>query len=111
MTHALIIGPDRGLEAALADAGVETTRIDGPTTEAKLDGAGLADAALLFVTDAAEGSAIPVARDLHPTVRIVWYAPEAVPGFVSRPLDLGVDPSLIEPDALVAEQLVAVEDR
>ena len=108
MARALILGPDRGLEAALADHGVETTRIQGPTTEADLEAAGLAEAGLLFVTDAGEASAISVADGLAPAVRIVWYAPAAVPGFVTRQLDLGVDPALIEPESLVAEQVAAI---
>ena len=109
MARALILGPDRGLEAALADQGVETARIEGPTTESALEAAGLPDAGLLFVTDAGEASAISVAKGLAPDVRIVWYAPASVPGFVTRQLDLGVDPALIEPDSLVEEQLAAIE--
>ncbi len=109
MTHALIIGPDRGLEAALKAAGVETTQVSTPTTEDALEGAGLAEARLLFVTDPEEATAIPVAKGHHPPVRIVWYAPDAVPDFVTRQLDLGVDPSLIDPDVLVEEQLQALE--
>jgi len=109
MVRALVLGPDRGLEAALAEQGVEATRIEGPTTETDLKAAGIAEAALLFVTDPGEAAAISVAKGLAPPVRIVWYAPAAVPGFVTRQLDLGVDPDLIEPESLVEEQLAAIE--
>ena len=109
MTRALIVGPDRGLDAVLQANDVETTRVPTPVTEADLDEAGLADAALLFVTDSAEATAIPVAKRRQPAVRIIWYAPDSVPEFVTRQLDIGVDPSLIEPDILVEEQLLALE--
>lgn len=109
MTRALIIGPDRGLEPALAGEGVETTQVQTPITESALEEAGLAEVGLLFVTDAEEATAIPVAKGQHPALRIVWYAPDAVPAFVTRQLDIGVDPSLIDPDVLVEEQLQALD--
>ncbi len=108
MTQALIVGPDRGLEAELTKNDVETTQVPIPITEADLDDAGLADAALLFITDKAEATAIPVAKRRQPEVRIVWYAPDSVPEFVTRQLDLGVDPSLIDPEVLIEEQLLAL---
>jgi len=108
MTGALILGPDRGLEAALTDNGVETTQVQRPSTEANLTEAGLEEAALLFVTDPEEASAIPVARGAQPDVRIVWYAPDSVPEFATRQLDLGVDPRLIDPGILIEEQVSAL---
>ncbi|MDZ7850203.1 MAG: CTP synthetase [Halodesulfurarchaeum sp.] len=108
MTRALIVGPDRGLDAVLTANDVETTQVPTPVTETDLDEAGLAEAALLFVTDPGEATAIPVAKRLQPGLRIVWYAPDSVPEFVTRQLDLGVDPSLIEPEILIEEQLLAL---
>jgi hypothetical protein len=109
MTRALILGPDRGLEAALSETGVESARIDGPASERTLEDAGLADTALLFVTDPAEASSIPVATAINPELRVVWYAPDSVPGFVTGQLDLGVDPAIAEPSVLVEEQLSALD--
>ena len=108
MTHSLIVGPDRGLEAALTAQNVGTTQVPTPVTEADLEEAGLADATLLFVTDPDEATAIPVAKRHQPDLRIVWYAPDSVPEFVTRQLDLGVDPSLIDPEILIEEQLLAL---
>ena len=104
--QAVIVGPDRGIEAALADHDVETVRVDGLATGESLDDAGLADASLLVITDAAEATAVPVAKDRNPDVRIVFYTPDAVPEFVRGQLDLAVDPELLSPD-VVAEELVA----
>ena len=103
--HALIVGPDRGIETALADQGVGTRRVDGLATGESLDGAGLADADLLVITDADEATAVPVAKDRNPDVRIVFYTPHSVPEFVRGQLDLAVDPALLGTD-VVAEELV-----
>lgn len=108
MTSALIVGPDRGLEPMLKENDVETTHVPTPVTEADLEEAGLAEASLLFITDKSEATAIPVAKRRQPEVRIVWYAPDSVPEFVTRQLDLGVDPSLIDPELLIEEQLLAL---
>jgi hypothetical protein len=104
--QAVIVGPNRGIEAALADHDVEIVRVDGLATGESLDDAGLGDAALLVITDATEATAVPVAKDRNPDVRIVFYTPDAVPEFVKGQLDLAVDPDLLSPD-VVAEELVA----
>lgn len=109
MTNALIVGPDRGLTTPLTENGVEIAQVSTPVTEAVLNEAGLEETDLLFVTDAAEATAISVAKRLQSSLRIVWYAPDSVPEFVTRQLDLGVDPSLIDPDILVEEQLLALD--
>jgi hypothetical protein len=107
--QAVIVGPDRGIAAALADQGVETIRVQGIATGDSLDDAGLADADLLVITDAEEATAVPVAKDRNPDVRIVFYTPDAVPEFVKGQLDLAVDPDLLSPD-VVAEELVGAVD-
>lgn len=104
--QAVIVGPDRGIEAALAKEGVETVRVAGLATGESLDDAGLADADLLVITDAGEATAVPVARDRNPDVRIVFYTPDTVPEFVTGQLDLAVDPDLLSPE-IVAEELAA----
>ncbi|MGM0371695.1 MAG: DUF7126 family protein [Halobacteriota archaeon] len=109
MTHAIIVGPDRGLEAALGAHDVTTTRIETPASAADLDAAGIDDASLFFLTDGAEATLVPVAREHHPELRIVWYATQAVPEFVTRQLDLGVDPELADAAFLVEEQVQALE--
>ncbi|MFB6110343.1 MAG: CTP synthetase [Halodesulfurarchaeum sp.] len=109
MARALIVGPDRGLEAPLAEHGVETVRIETPASGEDLERAGVADASLCFLTDAAEATLVSVARERHPEIRIVWYAPRTVPEFATRQLDLGVDPTLIGPTVLVEEQLASLD--
>lgn len=110
MTRAIIAGPDRGIEAALTEQGVETVRLNGMATGDSLDEADIGAASLLFVTDVEEAMAVPVAKDRNPGVRIVFYFDEAVPEFVKGQLDLAVDPALLGPDVVVEELLRALED-
>ncbi|MFB6129925.1 MAG: CTP synthetase [Salinigranum sp.] len=104
---ALVSGPDdRGLGDALAALGVETIRIEGPATRDSLAEAGLADADLFVLTDMSDASAIPVAKDRNPDVRVVAYSTDSLPEFARGQADLAVDPDLLGPD-VVAEELAA----
>lgn len=102
---AIIVGPDRDLEAALDAEGVETTRLEGIASGQALADAGVEDADLLVITDAGEATAIPVARELNADLKTVAYTPESMPEFVKGMLDFAIDPALLDPDA-VAEELV-----
>ncbi|MFB6154097.1 MAG: CTP synthetase [Halodesulfurarchaeum sp.] len=102
---AVIAGPDRGIGDALADNGVEVVRVDGLATGDSLDAADIAGADLLVLTDIEEATAVPVAKDRNPALRIVFFTPDSLPEFVRGQLDLSVDPALLGPDA-VAEELV-----
>ena len=101
--YAILVGPDRELETALRDQGVETTRLEEPATGESLDDARVADADLLVVTDVAEATAVPIAREANPDVRIVIYAPETMPEFVRGQVDLAVAPGVLSPDVIAAE--------
>ena len=101
--YAILVGPDRELEAALRDQGVETTRLGGPATGESLSDARVAEADLLVVTDVGEATAIPVAREANPGVRVVIYAPETMPEFVRGQVDLAVAPGVLSPDVIATE--------
>ena len=102
--HVVLVGPDRGLGTALADRGVEVARVDGVASGDALDAAGVAEADLLVVTDVGEATAVAVAREANPDLRVVVYAPDALPPFASRQVDLAVSPAVLDPD-VVAEEL------
>ena len=106
--YAVIVGPDREIAAALRDHGVETVLIEDPATGESLAEAGIEDADLLVVTDVGEATAIPVARDANPGLRVVVYAPESMPEFVRGQVDLAVGPGVLAPDA-IAEELVGAD--
>ena len=103
--RAIIVGPDDdGFIAALEEHGVETTRVVGHGTGDSLDEAGVADADLLVLTDVGEATAVPIAKELNPDVRVVIYASETMPEFVRGQVDLSVAPDVLGPD-VVAEEL------
>jgi voltage-gated potassium channel Kch len=107
MTKAIVAGDDvDGLGAALEAEGVETTSIDTPATADSMEAAGLADADLFVLTDLADATAIPLAKELNPDVRVVVYAHDTLPEFAKGQADLAVDPDLLGPE-VVAEELVA----
>lgn len=102
---AIVAGDDRdGLGGALAAAGVEVVRLDGVATRPALEEAGVHDVDLFVLTDVGQATAIPIARDLAEDLRVVVYADEALPEFVSASRVVRIDPGLLDPDA-VAEEL------
>lgn len=106
MTTAVFAGPDEaGLVDALEDEGVEVARVDGVAARPALEDAGLLDADLFVLTDVAQATAIPIARDLAPEARVVVYTGESLPEFAAASEVLKVDPALLDA-ATVAEELV-----
>jgi Trk K+ transport system NAD-binding subunit len=102
----IVAGADRdGLGDALAAEGVEVRRIDGLATGETLDSAGIGEAELFVLTDTSDATAIPVAKDTNPDVRVVLYARDSLPEFAKGQADLAVDPSLLAAE-VVAEELV-----
>ncbi len=102
---ALVTGPDDGgIGDALDAEGVETIRVEGVATAASLDVAGIADADLFVLTDVADATAISIAKEANPDVKVVVYSRESLPEFARGQADLAVDPELLGPD-VVAEEL------
>ncbi|SFG46942.1 hypothetical protein SAMN04488063_2150 [Halopelagius inordinatus] len=102
----LIAGEDAdGLGDALLDYGADLTRIEGMATRESLLAAGIETADLLVLTEMDDASAIPVAKEENPDVRVVTYARDSLPEFVRGQTDLAVDPDLLSVD-VVAEELV-----
>lgn len=103
---AIVVGPDRGLEAALEAEGIDPVRVDGHATLDSLAEAGVGGADLLILTDVSEATGIPVAKDENPDLRVVIYAGETMPEFVRGQVDFAVAPDLFSPEVL-AEELAA----
>lgn len=103
---AVVAGPDRGIEAALRERGVETTCVDGVPTGETLRAAGIADADLYVLTDTAEATSVSVAKDENPDVRVVVYSPDTIPEFARGQVDFAIAPDALPADA-VAEELTA----
>jgi hypothetical protein len=105
MTRAILAGADdNGLGAALETEGIEVSRVEGLLTGAALDDAGVADADLFVLTDLDEATAITVAKDRNPDVRVVVYSHDSLPEFARGQADLAMDPTLFGVE-MVAEEL------
>jgi len=102
--NAVVAGPDRGIADALEGQGVTVSRLDGTITWPRLEQAGIGTAELFVLTAAGEATAIPVARELNPELRVVVYTPESLPEFASAAADLAVTPGLLAAET-VAEEL------
>ena len=101
----LIAGSDvDGLGDELEAVGADVVRLEGIATQESLAAAGLDDADTLVLTEMDDASAIPVAKETNPDVRVVTYATDSLPEFARGQTDLAVDPALLSAD-VVAEEL------
>lgn len=107
---AVIAGPDRGLGAALREEGVDVVRVEEIPGTAALDEAGIADADLFVLTDVEEATAVSVARNVNPDVRVVVYSPDTMPEFVRSQVDFAIAPGVMDA-TVVAEELVAAGEQ
>jgi Trk K+ transport system NAD-binding subunit len=101
----VLIGRNEELLSALESEGASVRRITGVASGEALSEAGIEEADLLVLTDVAEATAIPVARELNGEVRIAVYAEDTLPEFAQPLADIAVDPDLLSAD-VVAEELV-----
>ncbi|WP_254767164.1 DUF7126 family protein [Salinilacihabitans rarus] len=103
--RAIVAGPDEdGIADALADEGVDVTRIEGVASRPVLEEAGVLEADLYVLTDVSQATSIPIAIDLNDDLRTVVYDRDTIPEFVRGQLDLSVDPRLVDA-SVVAEEL------
>jgi len=102
----LLAGADTdGLGAELEALGADVVRVEGMATRESLAAAGLAEAQTLVLTEMDDASAIPVAKEANPDVRVVTYARDSLPEFARGQTDLAIDPALLAAD-VVADELV-----
>lgn len=102
--HVVLVGPDRGLGAALESHGAAVVRIDDLANAETLGAAAIESADLLVLTDAGDATVVPVALEANPMLRVVVFAPDSLPAFVRGQVDLAVSPDVLDA-AVVAEEL------
>ncbi|WP_144903722.1 DUF7126 family protein [Halobellus captivus] len=102
----LLTGSDAdGLGDALESLGADVVRIEGIATRESLVDAGIQDARALVLTEMDDASAIPVAKETNPDIRVFTYSRDSLPEFARGQTDLAVDPALLSAD-IVAEELL-----
>lgn len=102
--HVVLVGPDRGLGAALESHGAAVARIVDVANAETLGAADIDTADLLVLTDAGEATAVPVALEANPRLRVVVFAPGSLPAFVRGQVDLALSPDVLDA-TIVAEEL------
>lgn len=102
--RAIVVGSAESVVAALEAEGVAVSEIEGVATGEALGAAGVETAQLLVVCEVAEATAIPIAKERSPDLRVVVYAADSPPDFVRGQVDLVIDPALVGP-AVLAEEL------
>ncbi|QSG06431.1 TrkA, K+ transport system, NAD-binding component [Halapricum desulfuricans] len=104
--HVIVAGADTDeIAAAIESQGHEVTVLD-IANQSALEDAGIETAGALVLTEVAQATAIPVAKELNPDLRTLVYASESLPEFVRGQVDLAIDPELLDADT-VAEELDA----
>ena len=102
--HVIIIGPDdAGLGAAFRDRSASVKHIAEFASQRTLRAAGVADAAVLVLTDVAQATAIPVARECAPDITVLVYSDSSLPEFAAPLADYIIDPAAIPPSVVVDE--------
>lgn len=102
MMKAVVTGHDPDdVVSALRNADVDVSVVEGTANRDALADAGVTEADILVITDVGLATAIPVAKELNPDVRVVVYDRESVPEFARGQADLIVDPELMSPDTVV----------
>ncbi len=103
METALLVGEDsEELATALESAGF-TVRQAPIGNRPGLEDAGVHDADVLVLTDLDQATAVTVATDLNPDLRVIVYASGSLPDFITRVTDLMIDPALLGADTVADE--------
>ena len=103
MARIIVTGTDEyDIAGAITEAGHDVTRVD-IGNRAALDDAGVAETDVYVLTEVAQATSIPVARERNPDLRVVVYADGSLPDFARRQADLLLDPALFDPADVAAE--------
>jgi len=103
MAQVIVTGTDEyDIAGAITEAGHDVTRVD-IGNRAALDDAGVAAADVYVLTEVAQATSIPVARERNPELRVVVYADGSLPDFARGQADLLLDPALFDPADVATE--------
>lgn len=106
---AVVVGPDEhGLTTALESRGLDVRTVETGAKGSAIADAGVGESTLFVVTDTADATAVAIAREANPAVRIVAYVSDTLPEFARPATDLVVDPELLDVET-VATELVSFD--
>ena len=93
---------DHDIAAAIESEGHTVSTVDIANRPA-LEEAGIHEARVLVLTEVEQATAIAVAKDINPELKVVIYSEGSLPDFAARQADMLVDPELLDPGAVAAE--------
>jgi Trk K+ transport system NAD-binding subunit len=102
--HVIVAGVDEeDVGSAIEAEGHEVVAVD-VANRPSLEEAGIHETETFVLTEIEQATAIAIAKDLNPDLRVVVYASGSLPDFARRQTDLVVDPKLLDAET-VAEEL------
>lgn len=110
LSRVIVAGDDKGLRAAFDDHDIPVEQINSHVTADTLADASVESADLLILTATSDATAVPIAKDMNPNIRIVFYASDTMPEFVRGQVDLAVSPDLLAPEIVVEELIGGITD-
>lgn len=93
---------DHDIADAIESEGHSVTRVD-IANRPSLEEAGIHETGVLMLTDVEQATAIAVAKDINPDLRVIIYSGGSLPDFAARQADMLVDPELLDAEAVAAE--------
>lgn len=104
MSSVVIAGADPdGLGEALEARGASVSYARGTADRPSLEDAGIVAADTLVLTDVGLATAIPVAKDLNPDLRVLVYTRDSVPEFAKAQAGHILDPDLLDVETVAEE--------
>ncbi|SDJ89921.1 hypothetical protein SAMN05216226_11178 [Halovenus aranensis] len=102
-TRVVVAGTDtHDIAGPIEDAGFALSVVDVGNRSA-LESVDIAEADIYVLTEAAQATSIPVAKDLNPELKVVVYTEESLSDFALPQTDLILDPALFDPEEVTAE--------
>ena len=101
--NVVIVGTDEhDIATAIAEVGHDVSHVDIGNRDALVE-AGIEAAGVYVLTEVAQATSIPIAKEHNPEVKVVVYADGSLPDFARGQADLALDPALFEPADVAAE--------
>lgn len=102
-SHVVVTGTDtHSIAETIDEAGFAVSVADVGNRDA-LEAADIGDADIYVLTEAAQATSVPVAKDLNPDLKVVVYTEESLSDFALPQTDLILDPALFDPEEVTAE--------
>lgn len=101
--NVVVVGTDSyDIATAIESEGFDVSTVDVGNRPGLEDG-GIGDASVYVLTEVAQATSIPVAKDLNPDLKVIVYDDDTLPDFARGQADLVLDPDLFDTETVAAE--------